>query len=322
MKLLLTFLFLWGLCVSGSAERSESFSGLRSKEDFLILSNLIKKASQQVRPATICVKIGEGTGSGVIISADGLVLSAAHVTQESGKKLTAVMEDGTEYEMVGLGLDTTTDASMARIILPEGTPELPYVELSEDIQVGDYVFSLGHSGGIDVERGSVLRLGRIQGLEDSSSMVTDCVLIGGDSGGPLFNLRGELIGIHSRVGTVTSSNTHVPIAAFKKKWAELEEGKLMGNGTFADAGFPFLGMLLLQKEEKMEVVEVRDNPAIKLEVEEGDIIRTLNGKDVKSGRDLMEILTGLDPEQKEIELILEFQRGEEKRTVKHLYVND
>ena len=80
-------------------------------------------------------------------------------------------------------------------------------------RVGDWVFALGHGGGLDQKRGPMVRLGRGVSLKHGV-IQTDCKLIRGDSGGPLFNLNGELIGIHSRVGSGLEDNLHVPMKDF------------------------------------------------------------------------------------------------------------
>jgi len=90
---------------------------LHEPEDFLQLTSKVQTALSQTQAATVCLEIGEGgSGSGVIVSEGGLILSAAHVTQEVGKELSVVMSDGTRYKAIGLGLDTSYDASMAQIV--------------------------------------------------------------------------------------------------------------------------------------------------------------------------------------------------------------
>ncbi len=260
-------------------------------EDFSKLSETLTSVVPDAKAATVCIDLGDGSsGSGVIISPDGLILSAAHVTQEVGKKFEVIMEDGTRFTAVGLGLNTSTDASMARILPTIKEEEFPYVPYTTEVQLRQYVFSLGHSGGFDKERGIVLRLGRVIDLE-STSMRTDCTLIGGDSGGPLFDLKGRLIGIHSRVGTITSSNTHVPIENFQKHWQKLEEGRLWGDGTFANAGLLFQGMRLLEVDKRLEVVEVRqDTNAATAGFLRGDHIIKVNNIELNSLTALVTIL--------------------------------
>ena len=88
------------------------------------------------------------------------------------------------------------------------------------------VLALGFPGGYDRQRGAVARIGRLIGTS-LSTIRTDCKLLGGDSGGPLFNLRGELIGIHSRISDSPDENYHAPISAFHRGWQDLEEKQVI-----------------------------------------------------------------------------------------------
>jgi len=177
-------------------------------EDLMQIEKSLKANLAKARAATVCIQIGQGSGSGVIISEDGLILSAAHVSTGVGKEMKIVMEDGTEYNVISLGLDSETDASMLQIT-DEG--KYPFVEFEPGKT--QWVFSLGHSGGYDKDRGSVVRLGRIVRIADRT-IQSDCKLIGGDSGGPLFDMNGMLVGIHSRVGEVLDVNMHVPLHVY------------------------------------------------------------------------------------------------------------
>lgn len=309
------------LCVCntyGGADFTQK--GLESLNDFTELSQAIKASEKQARAATVCIDLGGGeSGSGVIISPEGLIMSAAHVTQEVGKKLKVIFEDGTEYPAVALGLDTTSDASLAQITLPESVESLPYVEPSTALNIGQYVFAMGHSGGFDFERGIVLRLGRVTYLEESS-LRTDCVLIGGDSGGPLFDLAGRLVAIHSRVGTVTNSNTHVPVSAYKKHWEELKDGELLGDGTFANAGISFIGMQLLEKEGQLQVIQVKgSSKAAELGIEKGDVLIQLNGQKIDSQSEFMKSLKTLKLKPEGVDVSLVFLRAGKKRSVEFLF---
>ncbi|MEI8180941.1 cation diffusion facilitator family transporter, partial [Aestuariivirga sp.] len=122
---------------------------------------------------------------------------------------------------VSLGVVADCDAAMIQITDKEKFPFVG-IERNDSTRLGDWVFSLGHSGGFDLERGSVVRLGRLVGIKENTFQ-SDCTLIGGDSGGPLFNLQGQLIGIHSRVGTNLPMNMHVPMSVFLKHWDGLQK---------------------------------------------------------------------------------------------------
>lgn len=259
----------------------------------------IQTALHQVLPtaraATVAIELDEGSGTGVIVSADGLVLTAAHVSTGVDKELTVVMEDGTRHEAISLGLVADTDAAMVRMV---GEGPFPFVEIDRDdsTRLGDWVFSLGHSGGFDEDRGSVLRLGRLVRIAQSTFQ-SDCTLIGGDSGGPLFDLDGKLVGIHSRVGQRLPENMHVPMREFLTHWEAMERGDFVGEGPYAQKGRPgtgFLGLIGEAGEGGLEVERLaEDGPASTAGVEAGDVILSMNGQAVPDRDTLREILAEL-----------------------------
>ena len=89
------------------------------------------------------------------------------------------------------------------------------LDRGDSASLGDWVYALGHSGGFEKERGVGVRIGRLVRMAEQT-INSDCNLIGGDSGGPLFNMKGQLIGIHSRVGASLEQNMHVPLREFLK----------------------------------------------------------------------------------------------------------
>lgn len=261
-------------------------------EDVTAIELALKSHLERTREATVCITNGAGFGSGVIVSKDGLVMTAAHVTAGVNKKFTVIMEDGTEHEARSLGLDSSTDAALLQIIDVEN---LPFVEVEDNpeseitTKLGDWVYSIGHSGGFDKSRGSVVRLGRIVRLNnDASTFQSDCTLIGGDSGGPLFNMEGILVGIHSRVGKVVDQNMHVASYDFfkkdsagLKKWDQMLDSEFMGNSRFAKRprqGSGFMGIAVEETSEGLRVTDLDEAAlAAKEGVEIGDLLLSING---------------------------------------------
>ena len=108
----------------------------------------------------------------------------------------------------------------------EDLPSFPYLDIADSSQLnlGQWVLAVGHPGGLDEDRGIVLRVGRINSIEaeaDNAYLRTDCTLVGGDSGGPLIGMDGSVIGIHSRIGQRLSQNFHVPSNDFVNNWSDL-----------------------------------------------------------------------------------------------------
>lgn len=287
----------------------------RDKQDLLAIQNSLVKNLEPARSATVSIKIGEGFGSGVIVSPEGLILTAAHVAQAVDDEMTVILNDGTELRAVSMGLVAETDAAMMRIV-DEG--EFPCVEINKDndYRLGHWVFALGHSGGFDKERGPVLRLGRIV-KESETTLHSDCKVIGGDSGGPLFDMGGKLIGIHSRVAHTMEQNMHVPMREYLKHWQEMQQNQFIGDGPFAERpvkGSGFLGIGSEDADEGLVVGTVLENSAAaKAGIKSGDVILQMDGNEIPDKESLKEMLREKATGDKVVLVIL---RGGEQQSIK------
>lgn len=318
MNRLLTFLFLALMPCAHAAEARPYVNDKKAPEnlkDIEVIQSALQSALPQARAATVCIELKQGAGSGVIVSPDGLVLTAAHVSAGVNKKVTVVMEDGTRHPAITLGLVADSDAAMIQIT-DEG--RFPFVEIDrkDSVRLGDWVFSLGHSGGFDEARGSVVRLGRLVRIANRT-LQSDCILIGGDSGGPLFDLTGKLVGIHSRVGQQLQVNMHVPVSVFLENWQGMLDSEFIGEGPFAkqaEKGKGFLGMAAeARKEGGIKVTKVGENtPAKAAGMEVGDILHSLNGTPLQSREQLQELLKELAPGD---EVAFDMERGGKRETL-------
>ncbi|MDX1679140.1 MAG: trypsin-like peptidase domain-containing protein [Akkermansiaceae bacterium] len=288
-----------------------------SLEDLRLIQKLVHDNLDAARAATVCLKIGEGSGSGVVVSPEGLIMTAAHVSGGVEKDIKVLFEDGTEAEAVSLGLDSETDAALIKIVNSE-RKDWPHVEIDDkdSVQLGDWVFALGHSGGFDKPRGVVVRLGRIVKLSNST-LHSDCILIGGDSGGPLFDLHGKLVGIHSRVGQVLQENMHVPSDEFLRNWDQLMGGEFLGEGPFAQRpvkGNGYLG-IATEAHEGGGIVITRmgeGSPAQEAGLQEGDVLLKANDAPLSKREDLQKLLGEMSAGE---EITFELKRGEEEKTI-------
>ena len=319
MKIHLTCLFLAFLTAAAPAAEGRLYvndlKAPENRKDVEAIQSALQKALPQARAATVCIDLGEGSGTGVIVSADGLVLTAAHVAQGVKKKVTVILEDGTRLKAETLGLVSDKDAAMIRIT-EKGTYPFVTMDRENSTVLGDWVFALGHSGGFDKTRGSVVRLGRLVRIADVTFQ-SDCILIGGDSGGPLFDLSGKLVGIHSRVGQQLQMNMHVPMSVFLENWDGLNKAEFIGEGPFAkkpEKGKGFLGLASEARPEGgLRVTKVgKKSPAETGGVKEGDVLLKLNGTKLESRDQLKELLKEMAAGD---ELKLELERDGKPQTL-------
>jgi len=186
------------------------------------LKNMEKRVKELVRrlsPAVVDVQVGNGSGSGVVITEDGLVLTAGHVSGRAGREVRLTFPDGKTAKGTTLGVSRDNDAGLIRITDKGTWPHATVGDL-EQAHSGDWVLAMGHPGGFDLKRSLVVRLGRLIRLEDGA-LRTDCTISPGDSGGPLFDMYGRVIGIHSFISGSLTANFHVPITGFYDDWEQL-----------------------------------------------------------------------------------------------------
>lgn len=277
---------------------------VRSAEDLVKLQSQIQTVAGKVMPATVAL-VSEKTGSsgsGVVVRADGLILTAAHVVQ-GVEDLTVVFPDGKQVKGKVLGANFSKDIAMVRI---EGEGPWPFAEQGESkpLKAGDWVIALGHSAGFDPARTPPVRFGRVVSKGPGNFLTTDCTLIGGDSGGPVFDLEGRVIGINSSIGRSLRNNNHAGIDGFKDDWENLMAGKTWGElsmNPFANPEMPVLG-IGMGDDLRTGGVPVREvfpkSPAAAAGVRIGDVVESLDGKRLEGNREMMLLLAKKQPGEK------------------------
>jgi serine protease Do len=284
-----------------------------SVKDLRAIEREVQEVVKKATPATVGVMLGAAQGSGVIVSKDGYVLTAGHVAATPGQNVILILASGRRVRAKTLGINYGIDSGMIKITEPGDWPFVPTGK-SADVKPGQWVLALGHPGGYHSDRPPVLRLGRVLTI-NGNVIDSDCTLVGGDSGGPLLDLDGNLIGIHSRIGASTLANLDVPIDTFTETWDRLAKGEAWGQptGIMAARG-PMLGVAGESNEKGCAVTAISpDSPAEKAGLKVGDVITTLDGRPVKGLEGLALMLLGHKPGD---EVTLHVLRGEETKDIK------
>ncbi|TVS19712.1 MAG: PDZ domain-containing protein [Planctomycetaceae bacterium] len=255
--------------------------------------------------STVAVVVGSAHGSGVIISEDGYILTAAHVAGQPNRRATVIMSDGRRVRGTTLGCHLTLDAGLMKIT--DAGP-WPYAEMAEDdsLRRGQWCLVTGHPGGYKQGRPPVVRVGRVLST-DRFAVTTDCTLVGGDSGGPLFDMEGKVIGINSRIGRDLTANLHVPVVAYRENWERLANGDQWGH--FPGTG-PVIGVRGAQDTGQAKIVQVYPGTAAeKAGIKAGDVIVKFGGKTVTDFSSLQLLVNDCQPGDKvKVELLREDRR--------------
>jgi serine protease Do len=265
----------------------------QSLADARAIESHVVKLVDLVRPVTVALKVGRAFGSGVIVSEDGVILTAGHVIGEPGRRVEVTMSDGSKVQAVSLGRNRAIDSGM--IQLPKDR-KWTHAELAQpaSIKAGSWCLAMGHPGGYDPERGVVTRLGRVIASR-KRFIQTDCELVGGDSGGPLFDMAGRVIAVHSRIGESANFNFHVPAAVYRDEWDRLVAGE-----DFAGHSGALLGITGVPSSggRGLRITTVHaGEPAERAGVRTGDVLVLFDGREVKSLDKLIELVGERTPGQ-------------------------
>jgi serine protease Do len=245
-----------------------------------------------------------GEGSGFIVSPDGLILTNAHVVADADK-VTVKLLDRREFEAKVLGQDRKTDVAVLKI----DATNLPAVRLgrAEDLQVGEWVAAIGAPFGFDnsVTAGIVSAKGR--SLPDDTYVPfiqTDVAVNPGNSGGPLFNLKGEVVGINSQIysrsGGYQGVSFAIPIDIAMNVSEQLQAKGHVTRGRIGvgiqDMDQALASTFGLEAPHGALVSSVEsDGPAEKAGVKTGDVITSFDGHAVDAASELPALVAGTAP---------------------------
>lgn len=252
----------------------------------------------------------EGTGSGVIISSDGYIVTNNHVV-EGADELTVTLNDNREFSARIIGNDKNTDLALIKVNAT-GLPAIKVIS-SDDIKVGEWVLAIGHPLNLraTVTAGIVSAKARSLGANGVEAFIqTDAAINQGNSGGALVNAKGELIGINAMLTSPTGSNIGygfaIPTTIMNKVVADIKQYGSVQRGLIGIQGQDARMYIDAQKEQNKEVdlgtndgiyvaKVLDDGAAADAGIEEGDVITAVDGQKVTKMAELQEILATKRP---------------------------
>ncbi|RTL47738.1 MAG: DegQ family serine endoprotease [Rhodocyclaceae bacterium] len=251
----------------------------------------------------------KGLGSGFIISADGYILTNTHVVADADE-VVVKLTDKREFKAKVLGADRRTDVALIKI----DAGGLPVAKLGDPskLKVGEWVVAIGSPFGLDntVTAGIVSAKGRSLPQENYVPFIqTDAAVNPGNSGGPLFNMRGEVVGINSQIysrsGGYMGLSFAIPIDIAMEVKAQLQASGKVSRGRIGvviqEVTKELAESFGIGKPQGALVAKVeKGGPADKAGVEEGDIILKFDGKVVAQSSDLPRIVAMTRPGSKSV----------------------
>jgi serine protease Do len=248
---------------------------------------------------------GMAMGSGFLISADGYAVTNNHVVKDADQ-VSVTMKDGTEYKAEVIGTDPKTDLALIKIDAKD--KKFDYVSFTKDEpRVGDWVMAVGNPFGLGgtVTTGIVSALGRDIGSGPYDNfMQIDAAINRGNSGGPAFNLEGEVVGINTAIFSPSGGSVGIgfaiPASTAQNVIESLKENGKVTRGWLGVQIQPVtedIAESLGLKDAKGAIVaDVTDgSPALAAGVKQGDTILKIGGKDVTDSRDLSRKVAGIKP---------------------------
>jgi periplasmic serine protease, Do/DeqQ family len=245
-----------------------------------------------------------GVGSGFIVSTDGLIVTNNHVV-DGAETITVRLKDGQELPAKLVGTDSKTDLAVVKVDAPAALPTLKWGD-SEHARVGDWVVAVGNPYGLSgtVTAGIISSRGRDTGASPYVDFIQiDAPLNSGNSGGPLLNDAGDVIGINTAIyspnGGSVGIGFAIPSDTAKSVVAQLEDKGTVERGWLGIAIQPVTrdvadSLGLSEAKGALVATVTPDSPAAKAGLRQGDVVLDFDGHEVTNPRDLSRVVASAE----------------------------
>jgi serine protease Do len=245
-------------------------------------------------------------GSGFFISEDGYLVTNNHVVEDA-EDITVTMEDGEKFSAKLVGTDPRTDVALLKVT-DKTTKKFPHVAFStKDPRVGDWVLAVGNPFGLGgtVTAGIISAHNRDIGSGPYDYLQIDAAVNRGNSGGPSFDLDGNVVGVNTAIFSPSGGNVGiafaVPAALVKQVVTELQSHGSVDRGwlgvVIQNVNDDIADSIGLKEPKGAMITKVtEDGPAAKEDIKAGDVIVGVNGDEVEDSRDLARKIAELEPD--------------------------
>lgn len=270
---------------------------------------------------------GSGSGSGVIVSKDGYIVTNNHVIADASE-IEVILNDNSKYTAKVVGTDPSTDLAVIKIDASDLRPMI--IGNSDDLKIGEWVLAVGNpfnltntvtAGIVSAKARNINIIDRNQqNIPIESFIQTDAAVNPGNSGGALVNTRGELVGINTAIASQTGSYTGysfaIPVNLMTKVMSDIIDFGIVQR-AFLGVQISDISQELKEKENLKTTVGVyvaeatEDGGAQKAGIKKGDIITNINGKEINSVASLQEEIGKKRPGDK-VEVTILNSKGEKE----------
>ena len=255
----------------------------------------IEAARQTILDSTVGLRFRRGHATGVIVSEAGHILTVAHAMPEPGTRVTVVLSDGRELDSIARGRNEQSDFGLLEIVEKDEAWTWSEMAPENSLRYGQPCVATGFPVWIAKSRGPVFRFGIVASW-NTNWLRSSCTIMPGDSGGPIFDLEGRVIGISSWIERPLDANYAVPVQRYRDAWLRLLADEVWDRDSSrgADRGTtPYgsevtaLGLILADERGPARVAQiVTDSPAARAGLLPGDVVLAVGSTRVNSGRRL------------------------------------